>query len=77
MSRPVEQLPNQTIRTNVWSNHQYHITGNRGEDPPIPPKATTFSQFLEIKLENIKWIWEQHRFDVDFTEVAQWIRDGD
>jgi hypothetical protein len=41
------------------------------------PASTIISHFLETQPDNVRWIWEQHRFDVELTEVAQWIRDGD
>jgi hypothetical protein len=27
--------------------------------------------------ENVRWIWEQSRFDVECTELSQWIKYGD
>jgi hypothetical protein len=71
-----------TIRI-IWfchrSKHQDNTTGNIGNNPPTTPTpvTTTISQLLESQPDTIRWIWKQHQFDMELTEVVQWIRDGD
>jgi hypothetical protein len=65
------------VQTNAWSNAQWHFTGTRGQQPSRPSNTPTFRDKMREQQENITWLWEQFKCDVECEYIADWIRSGD